>query len=66
MGVAATCLSGCHVCRGNQPSCSHVTSQTLKAVTVAGTNSRVTATGTLPIGGPGRMQRETAGAELVT
>lgn len=40
--------------------------QIQRAVTVAGTNSRVTATGTLPIGVPGRMQRETAGAGLAT
>lgn len=70
MGVVAACMSGQNMCcilGGNKPpSHSCPTPQIQRAVTMAGTNSRVTATGTLPIGVPGRMQRETAGAGLAT
>lgn len=67
MGFVAICLSGYHGCRGEQPpSCSPAAPQTQKDATVAGTNSRATATATLLIGGPGRTQRETAGAEPAT
>ena len=52
--------------QGQRPSHSLSTSQTQRAVTMAGTSSRATATGTLPIGGRGRMPRGTAVAELAT